>query len=49
VTFLDVIRLVSGVTMIKTASADDIRRLLRMALDGLRYREPSSASAEAAH
>jgi AcrR family transcriptional regulator len=49
VSFLDVIRLVSGVTMIKTASEDDIRRVLRMALDGLRYREPSSASAEPAH
>lgn len=49
VTFLDVIRLVSGVTMIKTASDADIRRLLHLALDGLRYREPSSTSAETAH
>jgi AcrR family transcriptional regulator len=38
VEFMDVIRMVSGITMIKNASADDIRRVLAMALDGLRYR-----------
>lgn len=38
VEFLDVIRMVSGITMIKNASADDVRRVLAMALDGLRYR-----------
>jgi AcrR family transcriptional regulator len=38
VEFIDVIRLVSGVTMIKNASPDDVRRVLSMALDGLRYR-----------
>jgi AcrR family transcriptional regulator len=38
VEFLDVIRLVSGVTMIKNASPDDVRRVLAVALDGLRYR-----------
>jgi AcrR family transcriptional regulator len=37
VEFIDVIRLVSGVTMIKGASGDDVRRVLAMALDGLRY------------
>jgi AcrR family transcriptional regulator len=36
--FVDVIRLVSGVTMIKSAEPDDIRRVLAVALDGLRYR-----------
>lgn len=37
VEWMDVIRMVSGVTMIKNASADDVRRVLAMALDGLRY------------
>ncbi|MDT4916422.1 MAG: hypothetical protein QOI15_977 [Pseudonocardiales bacterium] len=36
--FMDVIRMVSGVTMIKNATPGDIRRVLTMALDGLRYR-----------
>jgi hypothetical protein len=36
--FVDVIRLVSAVTMIKGAEPDDIRRVLAVALDGLRYR-----------
>jgi AcrR family transcriptional regulator len=36
--FMDVIRMVSGVTMIKNATPDDIRRVLRIALDGLRFR-----------
>jgi hypothetical protein len=38
VEFEDVIRLVSGVTMIRNATPDDIRRVLTVALDGLRYR-----------
>jgi AcrR family transcriptional regulator len=38
VEFVDVIRLVSGVTMIKNASTEDVRRVLMVALDGLRYR-----------
>lgn len=38
VEFQDVIRLVSGVTMIRNATPDDIRRVLTVALDGLRYR-----------
>lgn len=38
VDFPDVIRLVSGVTMIRNASPDEIRRVLAVALDGLRYR-----------
>jgi AcrR family transcriptional regulator len=37
VEFVDVIRMVSGVTMIKGTAPDDVRRVLRMALDGLRY------------
>jgi AcrR family transcriptional regulator len=35
--FTDVIRMVSGVTMIRNATPDDIRRVLKMAMDGLRY------------
>lgn len=38
VEFMDVMRMVSGVCMIKNSEPDDIRRVLRMALDGLRYR-----------
>ena len=38
VEFVDVIRMVSGVCMIRNASQDEIRRVLRVALDGLRYR-----------
>ena len=38
VDFPDVIRLVSGVTMIRNATPDEIRRVLGVALDGLRYR-----------
>ena len=38
VDFADVIRLVSGVTMIRNATPDEIRRVLGVALDGLRYR-----------
>lgn len=37
VEFIDVIRMVSGITMIKGASSADVRRVLGMALDGLRY------------
>jgi hypothetical protein len=37
VEFLDVIRLVSGITMIRNADPADIRRVLAVALDGLRY------------
>jgi AcrR family transcriptional regulator len=43
VELVDVIRLVSGITMIKNAETDDIRRVLAMALDGLRYRNPDPA------
>jgi AcrR family transcriptional regulator len=38
VEFIDVIRMVSGVTMIRNAEPEDVRRVLAMALDGLRYR-----------
>jgi AcrR family transcriptional regulator len=38
VEFVDVIRMVGGITMIKNATADEIRRVLMVALDGLRYR-----------
>ena len=44
VEFVDVIRMVSGVCMIRNAAPDDVRRVLRMALDGLRY-QPADASA----
>lgn len=37
VEFVDVMRMVSGVCMIRNAEPDDIRRVLRVALDGLRY------------
>ncbi|HKC27936.1 MAG TPA: helix-turn-helix domain-containing protein [Jatrophihabitans sp.] len=37
VEFVDVLRMVSGVCMIRNAESADIRRVLRMALDGLRY------------
>lgn len=43
VEFIDVIRMVSGLTMIKNAEPDDIRRVLRMALDGLRYSTRSAS------
>jgi AcrR family transcriptional regulator len=42
VEFMDVIRLVSGVTMIRNGTPDEIRRILSVALDGLRYREPEA-------
>jgi AcrR family transcriptional regulator len=38
VEFVDVIRMVSGITMIKNAAPQDVQRVLAMALDGLRYR-----------
>jgi AcrR family transcriptional regulator len=41
VQFMDVIRMVSGVTMIRNAEPEDVRRVLAMALDGLRYRDSS--------
>jgi AcrR family transcriptional regulator len=44
VEFMDVIRMVSGITMIKGANPDDVRRVLLMALDGLRYRASEPAS-----
>ena len=36
--FYDVIRLVSGITMVKNATPDEMRRILAFGLDGLRYR-----------
>lgn len=41
VEFSDVIRMISGVTMIKGATPAEIRRVLAVALDGLRYGAPS--------
>jgi AcrR family transcriptional regulator len=38
VTFNDVVRLVSGVSMVKFAEPEQVNRLLAVALDGLRYR-----------
>jgi AcrR family transcriptional regulator len=43
VEFIDVIRMVSGVTMIRNAEPEDIRRVLAMALDGLRYHPSDTA------
>lgn len=40
--FVDVIRLISGITMIKNSTPEDVRRVLAMALDGLRYGAPSA-------
>jgi AcrR family transcriptional regulator len=37
VTFSDVVRLVSGISMVRFAEPDQINRLLAVALDGLRY------------
>ena len=37
VTFSDAIRIVSGVSMIRNSSPEEIRRVLGFALDGLRY------------
>jgi AcrR family transcriptional regulator len=37
VTFCDVVRLVSGISMIRFAEPDQINRVLGVALDGLRY------------
>jgi AcrR family transcriptional regulator len=38
--FDDVVRLISGITMIHFSEPDQIERILGMALDGLRYQEP---------
>jgi AcrR family transcriptional regulator len=38
VEFFDVLRLVAGVTMLKNSTPGEIRRVLAVALDGLRYR-----------
>lgn len=35
--FTDVMRMVGGVTMIRNSTPDDIRRVLAIAMDGLRY------------
>jgi AcrR family transcriptional regulator len=43
VEFIDVMRMVGGVTMIRNAAPEDIRRVLTVALDGLRYRPAASA------
>jgi AcrR family transcriptional regulator len=37
VEFMDVMRMVGGICMIRNATPDEIRRVLAMALDGLRY------------
>jgi AcrR family transcriptional regulator len=43
VDFMDVIRMVSGITMIRNSQPEDVRRVLAMALDGLRYRPVSGS------
>ena len=35
--FVDVIRMVGGITMIRNSTPEDVRRVLAMAMDGLRY------------
>ncbi|HET8583615.1 MAG TPA: TetR family transcriptional regulator [Jatrophihabitans sp.] len=42
VEFMDVIRMVSGITMLRNATPAEVRRVLGMALDGLRYGAASS-------
>jgi hypothetical protein len=37
VEFLDVIQLVSGITMVRNATPEQMKRVLSVALDGLRY------------
>jgi AcrR family transcriptional regulator len=37
VEWMDVIRMVSGITMIKNSTPDEIRRVLAIAMDGLRF------------
>lgn len=37
VEFVDVIRMIGGIAMIRNATVEDIRRVLLMALDGVRY------------
>ena len=37
--FTDVVRMVSGISMIKSATPEQLDRILLMALDGLRYRD----------
>lgn len=41
VEFMDVLRLVGGVTTLRHGTAEDVRRVLALALDGLRYRPES--------
>jgi AcrR family transcriptional regulator len=41
VEFTDVIRMVGGITMMRNAEPEDVRRVLAMALDGLRYQGAS--------
>jgi AcrR family transcriptional regulator len=43
VEFLDVMRMVAGVTMIRNADPEDVRRILAVAMDGLRYRPDATA------
>lgn len=40
--FVDVIRMVSGIAMIRNGTPEDVRRVLAVALDGLRYRSASA-------
>jgi hypothetical protein len=39
---VDVIRMVSGIAMIRNGTPEDVRRVLAVALDGLRYRSSSA-------
>jgi AcrR family transcriptional regulator len=40
--FVDVIRMVSGIAMIRNGTPEDVRRVLAVALDGLRYHSASA-------
>jgi AcrR family transcriptional regulator len=44
--FGEVVRMVSGVSMIKTADAEQLDRILLMALDGVRYNAPAARAAQ---
>jgi AcrR family transcriptional regulator len=44
VEFTDVIRMVGGITMMRNAQPEDVRRVLAMALDGLRYQGPTGSA-----
>jgi AcrR family transcriptional regulator len=44
ITFMDVARMVGGISLIQTADAEQIERILDVALDGLRYKPARGSS-----